>query len=176
MAAVAVVNSDRNGILHACDTRLTFLAFLILSRGDRKEAESAAADADEAVREVLREKPGKIQKKTENTVWIPALEALGLRSWLWFVLAAVAGVVEVLVVPQSLTRNPFVWILQAFAPAFPSALFVSRQMSHLVARRALQIGAAEPRSIRWIARWHNGAAVLALTVSAWGAWMTVFAV
>ncbi|WP_329321716.1 hypothetical protein [Streptomyces sp. NBC_01262] len=173
---MAVVSSDRNGILYTCDTWLTFLAFLILSRGDRKEATSTAADADKAVREVLHEKPGKIQKKTENTVWIPAIEALGLRSWLWFVVAAVAGVVELLAVPQSLTHNPFIWILQAFAPAIPSALFVSRQMSHLAARRALQMGTANPGSIRWIARWHSGAAVLALTVSAWGAWMAVFAV
>jgi hypothetical protein len=175
MAAMAAVNKQRHGIAHAADTRLTYLAFLVLSKGDRKEAASAAADADKAVSELLREKPGKIQRHTGNTVWIPAVDALGLCSWLWLVVAAVVAVVILLAVPRSLTNNSFVWILQALTPAFPSALFVSRQMSHLVARRTLQAGTAQLTSIRRLVRWQSDAVVLALTVCAWGAWMTVFA-
>lgn len=52
---MAAVNSGRHGIARAADTRLTYLAFLILSKGDRKEAASAASDADRAVGEILRE-------------------------------------------------------------------------------------------------------------------------
>jgi hypothetical protein len=172
---MAVVTSKRHRVLHACDTRLTYLAFLIVSKGDRKEAASAAADLDEAVAEVLQGKPKKIQRHAENTVWIPAVEALGVRSWLWFVIAAVFAVASVLAVPRSLTHSPYIWIAQALVPALPSALFLSRQMSHMVTRRVVRTGIAQPSSIRWVGRWHSDAVVLILTLAAWGAWMTAFA-
>jgi hypothetical protein len=173
MATVATVIKTYGGILRACESRLTTWMFLVSERGDRREAATAAAEVDEAVAELLRLRPGKISRKAENGVWSPASDVLAFRSWLWFVIAVLLGVASLLLIPGSGTAGRYVRIASSLVTAVPSALFASRQSSHLLAERALRTGAVEQNTLIWIGRWLSGGTVLVLTVGMWALWMTV---
>ncbi|WP_329260280.1 hypothetical protein OG223_40955 [Streptomyces sp. NBC_01478] len=164
---------NHGGILRAFETRLTTWMFLVSERGDRREAAAAAAEADEAVAELLRLRPGKIHRKAENGVWSPASDVLAFRSWLWFVIAVLLGVGGLLLIPGGATAGRYVRIAFSLLPALPSALFASRQLSHVLAERALRTGAVEQNTLIWIGRWLSGGTVLVLTAGTWALWMTV---
>ncbi|MBK3578259.1 hypothetical protein JHN63_31540 [Streptomyces sp. MBT65] len=164
---------NHEGILRALETRLTTWVFLVSERGDRREAATAAAEADEAVAELLRLRPGKIHRKAENGVWSPASDVLAFRSWVWFVIAVLLGVGSLLLIPGNATTGRYVRIAASLVIAVPSALFASRQLSHLLAERALRTGAVEHNTLAWIGRWLSGRTVLVLTVGMWPLWMTV---
>jgi hypothetical protein len=173
---VDMVNIGASQSLHRCDNRLTYAAFLVISRGDRKEAARTTIDTDKAVLNLLGiKKGGKISNSDRNLIWIPAVDTLGLRSWLWFVIAAVAGSVDLVAVPRGMSHNWLVWALVALAPALPSALFVSRQVVHVIARRSLRSGTIPASNIRWIRYWHADAAVVALLIATWGIWIMALA-
>ncbi|MFJ9249918.1 hypothetical protein [Streptomyces sp. NPDC101776] len=173
MATMAAANKTYGGILRAFETRLTTWMFLVSERGDRREAAVAAAEADEAVAELLRLRPGRIHRKAANGVWTPASDVLAFRSWLWFVIAVLLGVGSLLLIPGSGATGRYVRIALSLVPAVPSALFASRQLSHLLAERALRVGAVEQNTLVWIGRWLSGGTVLVLTLGMWGLWMTV---
>ncbi|MFI6622579.1 hypothetical protein [Streptomyces sp. NPDC050528] len=171
---MAAVIENYGGILRAVETRLTTWTFLVSERGDRREAATAAAEADEAVAGLLRLRPGKIQRKAENGVWSPASDVLAFRSWLWFVIAVLLGVGSLLLIPDGgAPAGRYVRIAFSVVPAVPSALFVSRQLSHVLAERALRTGTAEQSTLTWIGRWLGAGTVLVLTVGMWALWMTI---
>lgn len=170
---MAAVTKSYGRILRACETRLTTWMFLVSERGDRREAATAAAEADEAVAELLRLRPGKIHRKAENGVWSPASDVLAFRSWVWFVIAVLLGVGGLLLIPGSSPAGRYVGIAASLVTAAPSALFASRQLSHWLAERALRTGAVEQNTLIWIGRWLDGGTVLVLTVGMWALWMTV---
>jgi hypothetical protein len=164
----------RGRTLEACETRLVTLVFLTFARGDWKEAASAAADADKAVADLLKARPGQIRKKNAKNVWIPASDALDGRSWLWFMIAVLLAVGILLLGPRRPDAEWYVRVAISLVPVLPSALFVSRQIGHVLIRRALGAGAAGQNTIVWIGRWLSAGAVLGLTVGMWALWMTVF--
>ncbi|MET7737760.1 hypothetical protein ABZT02_41665 [Streptomyces sp. NPDC005402] len=170
---MAAVTKNHKSMLRSVETRLTTLIFLILARGDRQEAAIAAAEADQAVAELFELRPGKIRRKAENNVWGPASDVLGFRSWLWFVVAALVGVGCLLLGTGDSTAERYVRIALSLVVAVPSALFLSRQLSHILTRRALRTGNAEQRTLLWISRWLGESAVLILTLGMWGIWITV---
>lgn len=169
---VAVIRSY-GVVLRAVETRLTTWMFLVSERGDRQEAASAAAEADQAVAALIALRPGKIHRKAENSVWRPASDVLAFRSWLWFVVTALVVVGGLLLVPGTSTARQWAWSLISLVAAVPSALFASRQSSHILTRRALQSGAAVQSTLVWIRRWHSESTVLLLTLGMWALWMTV---
>ncbi|MFF5146706.1 hypothetical protein ACFY6U_44530 [Streptomyces sp. NPDC013157] len=173
MATLAAVIKNRVRILRACETRLTTLVFLVSERGDRREAAIAAAETDEAVADLLKLRPGKIRRKDENGVWYPASDVLAFRSWLWFVIAVLIGVGNLLLVPGDSTAEQYARIALSLVAAVPSALFASRQLGHALTRRALRTGMAEQSTLVWIRRWLSESAVLILTLGMWALWMTV---
>ena len=158
--------------LRAVETRLTTWLFLVSERGDRQEAANAAAEAGRAVAALLECRPGKIQRKDENGVWCPASDVLAFLSWLWFVVTVLL-VVAGLLVPGASTGEQWVQSLLSLVFAVPSALFASRQSSHLLTRRALRSGVAARRTLVWIRRGHDDGTVLLLTLGMWALWMTV---
>ncbi|MDQ0904281.1 hypothetical protein QFZ22_000266 [Streptomyces canus] len=170
---MAALIKNHGRILPAFETRLTTWAFLVSERGDRREAASAAAKADQAVDNLLKLRPGKIGRKAENGVWGPASDVLAFRSWLWFVVAVLLAVGGLLLVPGDSTTEQYVRIALSLIPAVPSALFASRQLSHILTRRALRTGVAGQNTLVWIGRWLSESAVLILTLGMWGLWMTV---
>lgn len=170
---MAAMIKNYGGILRVFETRLTTWMFLVSERGDRREAATAAAEADEAVADLLRHRPGKIQRRAENGVWSPASDVLAFRSWLWFVIAVLLGVGSLLLIPGGAPAGRYVRIAFSLIPAVPSALFVSRQLSHVLAERALRTGTAEQSTLTWIGRWLNEGTVLVLTVGMWALWMTI---
>ncbi|MFF3375874.1 hypothetical protein ACFYXF_23340 [Streptomyces sp. NPDC002680] len=135
---------------------------------------SAAADADQAVADLLRFRPGKISKKYANNVWFPALYVLGFRSWLWFMITALLAVGSILLGPSRSDAEWYVRVAVSLVPVLPSALCVSRQISHVLTRRALGAGSAGRNTIVWIGRWLSPGAVLVLSAGMWAVWMTVF--
>ncbi|MER5908667.1 hypothetical protein ABT150_53395 [Streptomyces mirabilis] len=167
---------NRERILRASETGLTYLTFLVSAKGNRKEAANAAAEADKAVTDLLQARPGKIRKQDAQGVWCPASDALALRSWLWFLIAVLLGVGSLLLMPSSPTAEQYVRIAISLVPAVPSALFASRQMGHALAERALRTGTAEPSALTWIGRWLSEGAVFVLTVGIWPLWMTVLVI
>ena len=173
---MAVVIRNRERILRACETRLATLAFLVFAKGDRKEAAIAAAEADKAVSDLLQARPGKIRQQDACGVWRPASDALALRSWLWFVIAVPLGVGSLLLIPGSTTAEQYVRIALSLVPAVPSALFVSRQLSHMLAQRSLRAEMAGQNVLVWIGRWLSEGAVLVLTVGMWALWVTVLVI
>jgi hypothetical protein len=173
MAAMVAVTKSSERILRASATRLTTWAYLVLERGNRREAAIAATEADEAVADLLKLQPGKIPRKAENGVWSPASDVLAFRSWLWFVVAVLLAVVSLLLVPGASAAERYVRIALSLVVAVPSALFLSRQLSHILTRRALRTGSAEQRTLLWISRWPSESAVLILTLGMWGLWITV---
>ncbi|MGX1480841.1 UNVERIFIED_CONTAM: hypothetical protein RKD50_009649 [Streptomyces canus] len=170
---MAALNKNHGRILPSCETRLTTWAFLVSERGDRREAASAAAEADQAVADLLKLRPGTIGRKAENSVWGPASDVLAFRSWLWFVVAVLLAVGSLLLVPEDSTAELYVRIALSLVPAVPSALFASRQLSHILTRRALRAGVAGHSTLVWIRRWLSESAVLVLTLGMWALWMTV---
>ncbi|MDT0487240.1 hypothetical protein [Streptomyces doebereineriae] len=170
---MAALIKNYGRILPAFETRLTTWVFLVSERGDRREASSAAAEADQAVAALLKLGPGKIGRKAENSVWCPASDVLAFRSWLWFVIAVLLGSGSLLLVPGDSTAELYVRIALSLVPAVPSALFASRQLSHILTRRALRTGVAGQNTLVWIRRWLSESAVLILTLGMWALWMTV---
>jgi hypothetical protein len=164
----------RGRTLRACETRLVTLVFLAFTRGDRKEAVSAAADADKAVADLLKARPGQIRRKNANNVWIPASDALDGRSWLWFMITALLAIKILLLGPSRPDAEWYVRVAMSLVPVLPSALSASRQISHVLTRRALAAGSAGRSTIVCIGRWLSPGAVLVLSVGMWGLWMTVF--
>jgi hypothetical protein len=173
MAAMAAVTKNHRSMLRSVETRLTALIFLVLAHGDRQEAAIAATEADQALAKLLELRPGKIRRKAENNVWGPASDVLGFRSWLWFVVAALVGVGCLLLGTGDSTAERYVRIALSLVIAVPSALFLSRQLGHILTRRALRTGNAEQRTLLWISRWLAESAVLILTLGMWGIWITV---
>ncbi|MFK4106701.1 hypothetical protein ACI2L1_42985 [Streptomyces sp. NPDC019531] len=170
---MAPVITSYGGLLRAVETRLTTWMFLVSERGDRQEAATAAAEADQAVVALLELRPGKIHRKAENGVWCPASDVLAFRSWLWFVVAVLLVVGGLLLVPGDSTAEQSVRIALSLVVAMPSALFASRQLSHILTRRALRTGVAGQSTLIWIRRWLSESAVLILTLGMWALWMTV---
>ncbi|MGW1718721.1 hypothetical protein [Streptomyces sp. NPDC002156] len=120
-------------------------ALLAFARGDRREAADAAAESDRAVTRLLgaRPGPGKIRTQEAHTVWSPASDALGLRSWLWFTMAVVLGVGGLLITLIGPTTPQYVRCVIAFLPSVPSALFASWQIGHAALERChCRLGAA----------------------------------
>jgi hypothetical protein len=173
MAAMAAVITSYGGVLRAFETRLTTWMFLVSERGNRQEAALAAAEADQAVAALLELQPGKIHRKAENSVWSPASDVLAFRSWLWLVVAALLVVGAVLLGPGDSTAEQVVRIALSLVAAVPSGLFASRQMGHILTRRAQGTGAARQSTLIWIRWWLSGSAVLILTLGMWVLWMTV---
>ncbi|MGW1716075.1 hypothetical protein [Streptomyces sp. NPDC002156] len=124
--------------------------------------------------DLLRARPGKISKKNANNVWFPASDVLAARSWLWFVIAALLAVGSLLLGPSRSDAEWYVRVVMSLVPVLPSALFASRQISHVLTRRALGAGSAGRNTIVWIGRWLSPGAVLVLSVGMWGLWVTVF--
>ncbi|WRZ93015.1 hypothetical protein OHB54_30580 [Streptomyces sp. NBC_01007] len=170
---MAATTDTREEILRVCETRMAALVFLVFARGDRQEAAAAAAEGDRAVTDLLRARPGKIRRKAAQGVWDPAADTLGFRSWLWFVIAALLGVVPALVAPGSTTAERYARIAFSLVVAVPSALFVSRQSGHVLVQRALRAETAGRRSLVWIGRWLGEGAVLVLTLGMWVLWMRI---
>lgn len=168
-----VVTGQRGGILRAGENRLARLALLAFAKGDRQEAAEAAAESDRAVTELLGARPGKIRPQEAHSVWSPASDALALRSWLWFTMAVVLGAGGLLITAIGPTAPQYVRYAIAFLPAVPSALFASRQISHVLADRALRAGRAGQSTLLWINRWLGTGAVLALTAGMWGTWTVI---
>ncbi|WP_367318174.1 hypothetical protein [Streptomyces sp. HUAS ZL42] len=173
---MAVVIGNLGGILQSCETRLASLVFLIFARGDWKEAATAAAEVDKAVADLLLARPGKIRKKDADGVWGPASDGLALRSWLWFVIAALLAVGTLLLGPSRSDAEWYVRIAMSLVPALPSALFVSREIGHVLTRRALGAGRAGRNRLVWISRWLSPGAVLVLAGGMWVLWMMVFVI
>ena len=170
---MASVIRNRQRILRACETRMVTWVFLLFAKGDRQEAATTAAEADKAVAELLQAQPGRIRRHDAHSVWRPTSDALALRSWLWFVVAVLLGVGSLLLPPGDTTAEQSVRIALSLVTAAPSALFVSRQLSHTLVQRALRTGTAERSELVWISRWLGESAVLVLTVGMWALWMTV---
>ncbi|WP_158694610.1 hypothetical protein [Streptomyces canus] len=170
---MAAVNTSCGGVLRAFETRLTAWMFLVSERGDRQEAAIAAAEADQAVAALLELRRGRIRRKAENGLWCPASDVLAFRSWLWFVVAALLVIGALLLVQGDSTAEQSVRIAPSPVAAVPSALFASRQLSHLVTRRAVRTGVARQSTLIWIRRWLSQSAVLMLTLGMWALWMTV---
>ncbi|MFC8429450.1 hypothetical protein [Streptomyces sp. NPDC057253] len=170
---MAAATKNHRGMLGSFETRLTTWVFLVFGHGDRQEAATAAAEADQAVAELLRLRPGKIHRKAENGVWFPASDVLAFRSWMWFVVAALLLVGALLLVPGDATAERFVRIALSLVTAVPSALFASRQVGHVLTRRALGTGVTGPVTLLWIRRWLSNSAVLILTLGMWVVWMSV---
>lgn len=170
-----VVTGQSGRILRACENRLARLALLAFAQGDRQEAADAAAESDRAVTQLLgaRPGPGKIRPQEADTVWSPASDALGLRSWLWFTMAVVLGIGALLITVLGPTAPQYVRFVIAFLPSVPSALFASRQIGHAMADRALRAGRADRNTLLWINRWLGTGAVLALTLGMWGVWTVI---
>uniref|UniRef100_A0AAU2A5J2 Uncharacterized protein n=2 Tax=Streptomyces TaxID=1883 RepID=A0AAU2A5J2_9ACTN len=124
--------------------------------------------------DLLRARPGKISKKNANNVWFPASDVLAARSWLWFVIAALLAVGSLLLGPSRSDAEWYVRVVMSLVPVLPSALCVSRQISHVLTRRALGAGSAGRNTIVWIGRWLGPGAVLVLSAGMWAVWMTVF--
>ncbi|MFF7364608.1 hypothetical protein [Streptomyces sp. NPDC008125] len=160
-------------IIHPCETLLVTLIFLVFTRGDRREAALSAAESDKAVSDLLQARPGKIHRRDANSVWNPGAAALALRSWFWFVVAALLGVGMLLLLLSIPAGDPYLPVALSLIPAVPSALFVSRQLSHLLAQRALRTGMAGPRNLAWVGRWLSGGAVLVLALALWALWATI---
>ncbi|MCX5401568.1 hypothetical protein [Streptomyces sp. NBC_00102] len=106
-------------------------------------------------------------------MWNPGAAALALRSWFWFVVAALLGVGMLLLLLSIPAGDPYLPVALSLIPAVPSALFVSRQLSHLLAQRALRTGMAGPRTLAWVGRWLSGGAVLVLALALWALWATI---
>ncbi|MFF7674029.1 hypothetical protein [Actinacidiphila glaucinigra] len=169
---MASMKRRASGPLRYTEHGLTYVVALLLAGGDRVEAAQAAVDGSKAVTAVLHQQSRAITKRDASEVWIPAAETMALLSWFWFVIVAAAAVLALVFVPSN--PDPSILVPIALVLAFPSAMFVSRQVCYQVIRRILRSENLSRSALLWIRRWHSAPAVCALATVMWAVWMFTF--
>ncbi|MFJ8011517.1 hypothetical protein [Streptomyces sp. NPDC096339] len=147
--------------------RLVMYAVGLALERDSAEAAARVAESEEVMATVGRARVGRIGHKTDQ-VWMQAVSLFGFLGAAWFLIT-----VAVMVGGLFLPRSPLTGYLVAAAAALPSALCVSREAAHEIAKSALRRGRLTAGARRRLTRVRSDAFVLPVTVPMYGVWLLV---